>query len=501
MKSKQCSALIVIITLLVFAFSADAKTARVTINPETKITDINPLFFGSNLLFWIDDDAELKSAQFLDRIKDLDIRLLRFPGGTAAENYLWNEKRLYNTKLFPFETGPDKTDTDEFVHFCRSVGAASLMIVNTEYSYLEGSVEKGARLAADWVRYCKDKGYNVKYWAIGNEAYWKPYYTAQQYSKLFLRYAEEMKKVDPSIQVGAIGTIHMNDKGLADELTGEGQRAVIELYKQQDSRESRKYSLRQDKMMLKKEHRKKSGDAWWPVVLATAGKQIDFVDVHSYTRNFPQAFLGTRDTVRQISALRQLIARLVPERRIPIALTEWNIAAEAESSEARACCIEQGLYIGEMIGQYINAGIDMANYWPLTMRQGNWAQKALLDTKPGAHQPGAFYTFRLFSRYAKGTSIASASDYEGLYVFAAMDGDGTIRIFCMARPTLHSTGNIEVSLEIHNRVPKSCTGTLVSAQSKSIPGIQTTPWDVTCREGKISAILPTYGAGMIEVKR
>jgi hypothetical protein len=81
-----------------------------------------------------------------------------------------------------------------------------------------------------------------------------------------------------------------------------------------------------------------------------------------------------------------------------------------------------------------------------------------------------------------------------------VDGDGTIRLFCVARPIWHRTGNIAISVEISNRAPESCAGVLVSARSATTLDIETTPWDVTSREGKIFAILPTYGAGMIEIR-
>ena len=56
----------------------------------------------------------------------------------------------------------------------------------------------------------KEKGYDVKYWEIGNETYLPGTYypaTAREYAEAFGKYARAMKGVDPSIQIGAVGPL------------------------------------------------------------------------------------------------------------------------------------------------------------------------------------------------------------------------------------------------------------------------------------------------------
>lgn len=496
MRCRQSVSIMAVIALTALVFSVDAKTVRITVEPTRKITAINPLFFGANILFWIDDDAALTNDKFLHGMKELGIRMLRFPGGTAAENYIWKEKRLYNINRFPYRSGPETTDTDEFMRLSRKLNAEPIFVVNTEYSVIEGSVEKGAQLAADWVRYCKDKGYSVKYWSIGNEAYWRPYFTARKYADILIQYEKAMKKIDPSIQVGAIGALVANDRGLADEVSEEGRRILIDLLQNRDQDDDKNQS-RKIKNQIARNYRKQ-GDEWWSTVLALAGNHLDFIDVHAYPGNFEDAFISNKRVVNQVILLRKLIAQSIPGRKIPIVLSEWNLAAGRDSIETKVCCAEQGLYVAEMIGQYINAGIDMATYWPLRMSSGNWRAKALIEPNSSARQPGAFHAFRLFSRYARGTSVVSNSDYDGLFVFAALDNDGTIRLFCVTRPTLNTNSEIDLSIDVPNLVPKSCSGILISAQSRGESELNSTPWEVSCNR-KISAKLPAYGVGMIEI--
>ncbi|MEM2899519.1 MAG: Ig-like domain-containing protein, partial [Thermoplasmata archaeon] len=61
--------------------------------------------------------------------------------------------------------------------------------------------------AADLVKYCnKEKGYNIKYWEIGNEPdryeyQNQPNYSVEQYIDEFMDYYHAMKAVDPSIKI------------------------------------------------------------------------------------------------------------------------------------------------------------------------------------------------------------------------------------------------------------------------------------------------------------
>jgi len=106
--------------------------------------------------------------------------------------------------------------TDEFIRFCRELGAEPLICVNDG----SGTPEE----AAQWVEYCNGSAdtpmgarraanghpepYNVRYWEIGNEV-WGQWQvgtcSAERFAERCLAFATAMKAVDPSLVLLACG--------------------------------------------------------------------------------------------------------------------------------------------------------------------------------------------------------------------------------------------------------------------------------------------------------
>ncbi|OVE83006.1 alpha-N-arabinofuranosidase [Natronolimnobius baerhuensis] len=174
--------------------------ATVTVHSEAVVGHINPEFHGhfSEHLgrcvyegLWHSDSADEDGYRedVLELIKDLDIPVLRWPGGCFADDYHWEdgvgpqEDRPRRRNLF-WAQGPEEVPeesnafgTDEFLQFCEAVGTEP---------YLAANVGSGdPQEAADWVEYCNydgdteladrrrenghDDPYEVKYWGLGNE--------------------------------------------------------------------------------------------------------------------------------------------------------------------------------------------------------------------------------------------------------------------------------------------------------------------------------------------
>ena len=153
--------LVVLSFLLAGSMSSAEECPEIVIAPDEPIAGVSDLFWGTNFLFWIEDDASLSDGKIEAAMKDLPIRLLRYPGGTVADNFHWKTNLLDNHFMFPYEEGPDESDFDEFMSFCSKVGAEPMLVVNTQSWALKDDIEGGAEEAAEWVRYCKEKGYHV----------------------------------------------------------------------------------------------------------------------------------------------------------------------------------------------------------------------------------------------------------------------------------------------------------------------------------------------------
>ncbi len=134
-------------------------------------------------------------------LKDLSVPLVRWPGGCFADTYHWrdgigpkSERPSIINVHWGGVTENNSFGTHEFLDFCELIGADAYVNLNVG----SGTV----REAAEWVEYVtssnespmtnlrkkngREKPWNVKYWAVGNETWgcggnMRPEYYADQY--------------------------------------------------------------------------------------------------------------------------------------------------------------------------------------------------------------------------------------------------------------------------------------------------------------------------------
>jgi len=126
----------------------------------------------------------------IDRLREMGVRLLRWPGGNFAGEYCWADGLLPVDRRAPFasflglETQPHslgydnhEINTDDFIALCREIGAEPFITINPTWNTPEEN--------AAWVEYCNggpdtkcgalraERGhaepYNVQFWSLGNE--------------------------------------------------------------------------------------------------------------------------------------------------------------------------------------------------------------------------------------------------------------------------------------------------------------------------------------------
>ncbi|HSB76293.1 MAG TPA: hypothetical protein VLC12_11630, partial [Terriglobales bacterium] len=189
------------------------------------------LFYGRGRV-WVDQASLLPGdavggvrADVFQKIKALRPSFIRWPGGNVAQDYHWmwgigprDRRPTWVNLSWGNEREPGDFGTDEFVELCRNVGAEPSITVNVEgrgataeeaaawVEYANGapSSKYGAMRAANGHR----APFHVKYWEVGNEIWgsWvRGHSDAQTYAHNFLRYADAMRAVDPSIQLIAVG--------------------------------------------------------------------------------------------------------------------------------------------------------------------------------------------------------------------------------------------------------------------------------------------------------
>ncbi|MBC7091850.1 MAG: alpha-N-arabinofuranosidase [Nitrososphaeria archaeon] len=158
----------------------------------------------------------------VDALKSIFAPVIRWPGGCFADYYHWSDgvgpRESRPRRLNVWWKGEESNEfgTDEFIQFCKVVGAEPYICVNVG----SGSPEE----ALAWLEYCNLSGntkyanmrasnghiepYNVKFWGVGNESWgcggnFDPVYYAWEYR----RFSTFLKRADPSIKLIACGHI------------------------------------------------------------------------------------------------------------------------------------------------------------------------------------------------------------------------------------------------------------------------------------------------------
>ena len=172
--------------------------ARIAINPTDPIGAINPNLYGhfaehlGRCIYggiWVGEDSRIPNTEgfrtdVLEALRRLKPPVIRWPGGCFADDYHWQDgigPRAQRPRRVNIHWGEvvesNEVGTQEFVRFCRLVGAAP---------YICGNVGSGTvRELRDWVEYCNFPGdsalsrqraadggaapLDVLYWGIGNE--------------------------------------------------------------------------------------------------------------------------------------------------------------------------------------------------------------------------------------------------------------------------------------------------------------------------------------------
>ena len=165
----------------------------------------------------------------IDALRQIKTPVIRWPGGCFVSAYPWKkgvgERVPYYDKAWRVEE-PNAFGTDEFVAFCREVGAKPFICTNAGTGTAEDM--------SDWVEYCNldigewaalrkrngyEQSFNVPYWSIGNENYgsWEMgAKTADEWARLALESAKMMKRVDHSIElsIASLPDLDWNAKAL-----------------------------------------------------------------------------------------------------------------------------------------------------------------------------------------------------------------------------------------------------------------------------------------------
>lgn len=304
-------------------------------------------------------------ADVLERVLALRPAFIRWPGGNVAQDYHWewgigprDERPVWINMSWDDDPEPADFGTIEYLQFCRLVGAEPNIVVNVEGAGVTvveaaqiraagGDIRSESRPAsaeeaANWVEYVNGdpssrygalrardgypEPFRVIYWEIGNEIWgdWvRGHSDASTYAANARRYIRQIKAVDPSIKIIAVG----------DE----------------------------------------SPD-WNRVVLEEIGGEIDMLSIHHYRpkEDDPKGYAALMARPLWYEELygrvRNMIEEIVPNREIGVALNEWNTTFGVP----RQHTMESAIYGARLMNAFerqgdlirMSAVSDLVNGWP-----------------------------------------------------------------------------------------------------------------------------------------
>ncbi len=142
-------------------------------------------------------------------MKELNVPVVRWPGGNFVSGYNWKDgigpkdQRPARLDLAWTSIETNQMGTDEYVKFCKLIGAENFVCINAGTGTLDD--------ARHWVEYCNypkgtyysdlrrkygnEEPYKVKYWALGNETD-GPWQMGQKNKEDYVKFATRGSQAD-----------------------------------------------------------------------------------------------------------------------------------------------------------------------------------------------------------------------------------------------------------------------------------------------------------------
>jgi hypothetical protein len=310
---------------------------------------LGPLALGVNVGAWDGTYSSTGAATINDRLRAANLRLLRYPGGSWADEYDWGTTTDTSACIGPATASGTATDPlgfDAFSAQARAAGASSFVTVN----YGSASPTQ----AADWVAYAKSaEGRAVALWEVGSESYscdetndhlaqpptsvqgYLPRgpvcpataVMAESYAAHSLPYLKAMKRADPSARIG-VPWAFTKSEAAGSAVTDAG--------------------------------------SWNDEVLSADRTDIDFVDAHWYPFDSVSGVSDQQilDSVQRIpavvAAMRAALERHAPDAAIVVG--ETNISNQATTLDFQPVA---ALFAAATSLEWLAQGVESVDWWDL----------------------------------------------------------------------------------------------------------------------------------------
>lgn len=353
-------------------------------------------------------DAQGFRKDTLALINNLNVPVVRYPGGNFVSGYHWEDG------IGPKEQRPRKIDLawnvietnqfglNEFMDWAAKAKTEAMMAVNLG--------TRGAEDAKNIVEYCNLKGgsyysdlrkkhgyeqaHDIKLWCLGNEmdgSWQMGHKTAYEYGRIAAEAGRMMKMADPSIELVACGSSSLEMKTFG---------------------------------------------TWEDTVLSECYDQADYLSLHQYYGN---ANHNTPDFLASTVAMEQFISSVITicdavkakqrkKKQINLSFDEWNVWYHSHEQDQK---IERWSIAPHQLEDIYNFedALLVAGMMITMLRHADRVKIAclaqlvnviapIMTSDTGAWKQTIYYPFELISNYGRGTALHTIIDcpvYESKY--------------------------------------------------------------------------------------
>ncbi len=447
---------------------------HLTVNASQPIRTADARWFGMNVAIW---DSALDTPQTVTVMTNMGMRALRFPGGSASDDYHWVYNRQDNNNW------SWATSLASFIHVITNLNRQSVITVNygtgftneaaAWVAYVNASTANSQSLGVDatgtnwhtagywaslrastplgtddgknFLRIHRSAPLGFKYWEIGNEVYGASWETDSNsvphdpytYALRARDYISLMKAVDPTIKIGVVIT------------PGEDSYANNTSYPVVNPRTGLTHY------------------GWTPVLLATLtslGVTPDFAIHHRY----PQDPGGENDAgllgsstgwASDAANLRQIITDYVGSNGTNIELLCTENNSVSSNPGKQSVSLVNGLFMVDSLAQLMQTEFNGLFWWNFRNGGDNytgnissslygWRLYGDYGVLEGTDLYPPYYTAKLMQDFAQAgdTVITAASDYSLLSTYAVRRLNGSLTILTINKDPVNTlTGQVAVA--------------------------------------------------------
>ncbi|MFP5250245.1 MAG: hypothetical protein ACLGP3_10510 [Acidobacteriota bacterium] len=326
----------------------------VTVDLSSKGPAITDQLMGMNMAAWYDIDTNKTAINAA--FQTAGIKALRWPGGSQSDAYHWQTNSVCPKTTACPNCGGYAVPNSNYLNFINDLEVPGGYDIALTANYGTNATCSGGgdpTEAANWVAYAYANGGKVSHVTVGNESYgsWEADMHTTQH--------------DPTTYAAAVT----------------GANGYYSLIKAQSS--NTQVGVVVDPNVA----------GWDATVLANAKGSYDFVEYHFY----PQNPGNENDTTLVQQAAQTLTANIkkletelqtVGEPNTPIYVGE--IGSVSSNPGKQSWSITQGLYAGQVLGEFMNDGVVRATWW---IGFGN------CNTGTGANFSSSLYGWQTFGAY------------------------------------------------------------------------------------------------------